>query len=128
MTNREFLTAIAANVTLSAELVEFAKANIEKLDAKNAARAAKPSKTAIANAPLKADILEYIKINKGSISPTIAAACGCTTQKAVALLTQLVNEGLATVADVKVPKKGKMKAYTAVEVETVEDEEENAGE
>ena len=62
MTNREFLTAIASNTSLDSALTEFATEQIAKMDARNEARKAssKPSKTAIANEPIKASIMEFL--------------------------------------------------------------------
>jgi hypothetical protein len=42
---------------------------------------------------------------------------GVNVQKASYLLRTLVAEGRATVEEIKVPKKGQVKAYTAVAVE-----------
>lgn len=112
MTNREFFTAIASNATLSAELVEFATEAIAKLDKRNASRASKPSKTAIANEPIKASIVEYVTAHANALAKDIAVACEISTQKASSLCVQLINDGVLTECDVKVPKKGKFKAYS----------------
>ena len=57
MTRRDFFKAISANETLDSELRAFATAAIEKMDETNAKRAAKPSKSAIENAPLVRPLL-----------------------------------------------------------------------
>ena len=112
MTNREFFTAIASNATLSAELVKFATEAIAKLDKRNASRSSKPSKTAIANEPIKASIVEYVTDHANALASDIAVACEISTQKASALCVQMVKDNILTVCEVKAPKKGKVKAYS----------------
>ena len=112
MTNREFLTAIASNTTIPAELVEYATNAIAKMDAANEARKNKPSKKAEENAPLMAQIYDEILGAEGITASAVAEKMGVSTQKANALLRALVAEGKATVEDVKLPKKGTVKAYT----------------
>ncbi len=112
MTYREFYTAIANAQNASAELVEFATDAIAKLDAKNAKRASKPSKTAVANEPIKASIASYLAGKSALPASEIAVACDISTQKASALCRQLVANGTLTVDTVKVPKKGEVKVYS----------------
>ena len=112
MTNREFFTAIVSNPTLSAELVEFATEAIAKLDKRNASRSSKPSKASLANAPIKASIIKYVTAHANSLASEIAEACEISTQKASTLCRQLVEDKVLTVCEVKVPKKGKLKAYS----------------
>lgn len=119
MTSREFFTAIVADETISADLRDYATEQIAKLDAKNAKRSSKPSKTQVANEPIKTAIIEYLSANGQSVSSEIATALSTeespvTTQKASALCRQLVADGLLSVADVKIPKKGVVKAYSVV--------------
>ena len=131
MTNREFLTAIASNTSLDSALTEFATEQIAKMDARNEARKAssKPSKTAIANEPIKASIMEFLsKQSEPVIACVIGEGVNITTAKASSLLTQLVKSGKVVKSEVKIPKKGKVKAYSismtdAVEVEDTEDAE-----
>ena len=112
MTNREFFTAIVSNPTLSAELVEFATEAIAKLDKRNASRSSKPSKASLANAPIKASIIKYVTAHANALASDIAEACEISTQKASALCVQMVKDNVLTVCEVKVPKKGKVKAYS----------------
>lgn len=119
MTSREFFTAIVADETISADLRDYATEQIAKLDAKNAKRSSKPSKTQVANEPIKTAIIEYLSANGQSVSSEIATALSTeespvTTQKVSALCRQLVADGLLSVADVKIPKKGMVKAYSVV--------------
>ena len=132
MTNREFLTAIA-NSSLSDDLTTYAAEQIVKLDMRNAARkekqSSKPSKTAIENEPIKASIMEFLSAqSEPMIAADIAENLKITTAKASSLLTQLVKSGNVVKSEVKIPKKGKVKAYSiamtdAVEVEDTDDAE-----
>lgn len=112
MTNREFFNAIASSENLSAELVEFATNAIAKIDARNAKRASTPSKTAIANEPIKSAIVAYLGTHNGAVASEIATECEISTQKASALCRQLVEDGTLVSGEIKVPKKGKVKAYS----------------
>ena len=120
MTNREFLIAIANAENIPAELVEHATAAIAKMDATNEARKNKPSKKAAENAPILEQIFGEILTNEAQTASAVAEAAGVSVQKANALLRQLVADGKAAVEDVKVPKKGTVKAYTKVVAETAE--------
>jgi hypothetical protein len=111
MTQREFLTKVKAIVE-DVELIEKADELIAGLDKKNATRSAKPSKTQIENEPIKASILEFLVGGKVQTAPEIAVAVGVSTQKASALAKQLVESGKLVQSEIKVPKKGKMKAYS----------------
>jgi hypothetical protein len=110
MTNREFYTAIV-NGTFNEEVIAHATEAIAKLDARNASRASKPSKTALANEPIKAKILEVLT-TEPKVASEVAELVGISVQKASALLRQI--EGLE-VSEVKIPKKGKMKGYALAE-------------
>ena len=114
MTTREFLNAvISANI--SDELTEKAQALIAQADARNAKRASTPSKTAVANAPIKTAILTLYTDEVKSLTATeVGEHLGITTQKASALLRQLVESGTLTSEEIKVPKKGKVKSYSLV--------------
>lgn len=134
MTNREFLTAIAKS-SLSDELTTYAAEQIAKLDMRNAARrekqSSKPSKTAIENEPIKASIMEFLSAqSEPMIAADIAENVKITTAKASSLLRQLCDAGKIVKSEVKIPKKGKVKAYSIsmtdtaeVEVEDTEDAE-----
>lgn len=113
MTNREFLNAVIG-ANLSEEMTQFATDAIAKMDKRNADRSSKPSKTAIANEPVKAAILTYIADHPKSLAADVATGVAITPAKASGLCVQLVKEGKVTSEDVKIPKKGKVKAYTIV--------------
>jgi len=111
MTTRNYFEAIA-NGRVDDTIKEWAKGQIEKLDARNAKRAATPSKTAIANAPLKEAIFGYLQAHDGKFTETeLGAVIGCTHNKAGSLARQLVAEGKVNVEEVKIPKVGTRKAY-----------------
>ena len=116
MTQREFLTAIASNETLNAELVDFAKALLVKADEKNAKRRETPNKTQLANEPIKAKILELLA-DKSMVASDIARELEITTQKASALARQLVESGQLSVKDTKVKGKGSVKCYSLAKSE-----------
>ena len=112
MTNREFFTAIASMTNISAELVEHATNELGKLDKRNASRAAKPTKAQKENEPVKEGIVRFLTEKGGfHTASEVMEACEISVQKASALCRQLVEEGTLTVQEIKVPKKGKQKAY-----------------
>lgn len=111
MTNREFLTAISTNESVPTEVAEYATAALAKMDAANEKRKNTPSKKAVENAPLIEKILNEVLTTEAKTASDVAAEIEVSTQKASALLRQIVAEGKAIVEDVKVPKKGVQKAY-----------------
>ena len=110
-TKREFLKGIVEGAVITAEQAEYAVAEIAKLDKRNEKRASTPSKTAIANEPIKADIIKALEGKGPTPAAAIGTALGITTQKASALARQLVEAGTLEVFEVKVKGKGKVKAY-----------------
>lgn len=107
MTNREFFEAIK-NGTINEEVIEHATAEIDKMDARNEKRATTPSKTAIANEPLKAKILEFLtEKNEQVLTSVIGEAVEVSTAKASALCKQLSEDGKIVGEEKKVPKVGK---------------------
>lgn len=109
--NREILKAIM-NGTIDADIQAWAKGQIEKMDARNAKRTSKPSKTSVANAPLKEAIYNYLVENDGKFTEAeLGAVIEATHNKAGSLVRQLVAEGKVSVEEVKIPKVGKRKAY-----------------
>ena len=114
MTNREFYTAIINN-TITAEVIDFATAEIGKLDARNEKRRNTPTKAQEANVGIKEAIKGYLASVKSAVASEIATAVGVSTQKVSALCKQLVDNGEIKVADVKVRGKGTLKAYSLAE-------------
>lgn len=113
MTEREFLNSVISN-NITEDTIKHAEDGIAKLNAKNAKRASTPSKTAIANEPIKAKIVEYLGQNGSATASDLSSALEISTQKASALARQLVESGTLTVTEVKVPKKGTQKSYAKV--------------
>ena len=111
MTQREFFEKVIATST-EEEIIEKAKELVEALNKKNAQRASKPSKIQIENEAIKAEILEYLAGGKVQTAPEIGVGVGISTQKASALAKQLVESGKVVQSEIKVPKKGKLKAYS----------------
>ena len=109
MTKREFLEKVIAME--NDELTEFAKSEIEKMDARNAKRAHTPSKKAKENEPIKANIADFLADKDFTVASVIAEGLEISTQKASALCRQMVNDGALTVTDVKVKGKGTQKGY-----------------
>lgn len=122
MTKREFLNAVIAG-KITEEEIAFAQKEIESLNARNAKRAATPSKTQLANEPLKAEILAKLKeINDFRTAGEVSSWFGLndegkpkvSVQKASSLLRQLVAGNALEQTEIKVPKKGKQKAYKVI--------------
>ena len=125
MTNREFYTAITAeNATITPEMIEHAQAQLAKLDATAEKRkgkvSAKDQEKRDANAALAKQIAETILAAEPKTATDVAAVLTAETgeevkvQKASYLLRLAVDMELAAVTEVKIPKKGTQKAYTAV--------------
>lgn len=112
MTKREFLNAVIETVAV-AELQDFARAEIEKMDARNAKRAGTPSKKAQENEPIKERIVAFLYgKDTPQIAREIADELGFSTPKISALCGQLVKDDRLKVEDVKVKGRGKVKGYS----------------
>ena len=114
MTMRQYHEAVIAIPGVPADVVAKAKAEIAKLDATNAKRTEKAKEKSAENKPVKDAIYQFLLSNGTKTSPEIADGVGITTSKASAMCRQMVDDGQLTVDEVKIPKKGKLKAYTAV--------------
>lgn len=123
MTNREFFEKVMKN-EIDAEVIAHAEQSIAKLDKRNADRQAKPSKTALENAPIKVAILEYLVGKSNEVASVIAENVGISTSKASALCGQLVAEEKVVATEVKIKGKGKVKGYTLAVADDVEPTEE----
>lgn len=110
MTNREYHESIA-NGIMNDELMAHARAELEKMEKRAAERAAKPTKKQIENEPIKTKILEALETEPMTIC-ALAEVVGVSSSKISGIGRGLVNEGLITVSDVKVPSKGTQKLYT----------------
>ena len=109
MTYREMLTSIV-NGTINDEVMEKAAERLEKLDAENEKRKNRVSKKALENEPVKEAILGVLG-EEPKTATEIGSEVGISTQKASALLRQLVNDGKVEKTDVKVKGKGVQKGY-----------------
>lgn len=109
MTYREMLTSIV-NGTINDEVIEKATERLEKLDAENEKRKNRVSKKALENEPVKERILEVLG-EEPKTATEIGSEVGISTQKASALLRQLVNDGKVEKTEVKVKGKGVQKGY-----------------
>lgn len=108
-TKREMLNVIAAG-QMNEEVMEWAKAQIEKLDHANELRRNKQSKKALENAPIKESIVKVLT-DEPQTATMIGEVVGISTQKASALLRQLVEAGEVTKVEVKIKGKGTQKGY-----------------
>jgi malic enzyme len=126
MTNREFYTAITAeNATITDEMIEHAQTQLAKLDATAEKRKGKVSKAdqekRDANATLATKVAAEILTTEAKTATDVAAVLTemlgeeVKVQKASYLCRLAVEMGLANQTEVKIPKKGTQKAYTAVE-------------
>ena len=125
MTNREFYTAITAeNATITPEMIEHATAQLAKLDATAEKRKGVVSKKDLekraANEVAATHIAETILTAEPKTATDVAAVLTAEAgeevkvQKASYLLRLAVDMGLAAQTEVKIPKKGTMKAYSVI--------------
>ena len=117
MTNREFFVEVMQNETLSVELRAHAEKEIAKLDANNKKRAEAQSKKSKENEPIKEAIFALLTEHGTMTSPDIGVALELSTSKASAMCRQMVEDGRLTASDIKIPKKGKLKAYSVAVAE-----------
>ena len=110
MTKREFYVAVS-NGEMDEELMEYATAEIEKMDAANEKRKEKTSKKAEENQPLIDRIVNEILTTEPKTATDIAAVIELSVQKTSALCRAAVAQGKAVQSEVKVPKRGNQKAY-----------------
>lgn len=127
MTKREFLQAVIALAEIEknsdVKVKDFtmkdikihAEEEITKLDMRNATRSSKPTKTQLENETIKQKIVDLLtEVGERYVASAIAERLEISTQKASALCRQLVESGKLQVEEVKVPKKGKQKAYSII--------------
>ena len=111
MTNREFFTAVSSGI-INDEVIAHATSAIKKMDTVNANRKSTPSKTSIANGPIKTAIVALLQENGAMVASAIGIGLNISTSKASALCRQLVDDNVLTVEDVKVKGKGSVKQYS----------------
>ena len=111
MTMREFFETIV-NGEVTDKVIEKAKAEITKLDTRNAKRKGDNSKRAKENEPIKAEILSYLAENEGvHTSAQIGLAIGQSTAKVSSLCGQLAKADKVKVTEVKEKGKAKVNGY-----------------
>ena len=116
MTKREFLNAIV-NGEINEDIKTFAEEELEKLDAANAKRREQSSKKRAENQPLLDKIYDEILGDEPKTASEVAEVIETSVQKASSLLRTLVDEDKAVSTEIKIPKRGKCKGYTKVEIQ-----------
>lgn len=96
------------------EMKEFAEAAIVKLDETNEKRKNTPTKKQKENAEIVARMREVLTATPQT-AMDVAAGLEISTQKASALLRQLMEAGVAVQTEVKGAKGAKVKAYALAE-------------
>ena len=112
MTKRDFYVFVSEG-TINDEVIEKANELIEKMDAENEKRKNRVSKKALENEPIKETILGVLG-DEPKTATVIGEEVSISTQKASALLRQLVEAGSVAKTDIKVTGKGVQKGYTLV--------------
>ena len=112
MTRKERLEAVV-NGNITDELIAECKAEIEKIDMRNAQRVAKPSAHKVENDEVAKQILGFLGTEPMFVDEVLATLDnGFSRQRVSGILTNLVKDGKVSAEDVKVKGKGKRKAYT----------------
>lgn len=113
MTNREFLTAVAASEGVAENIKEYALEQIDKLNMRNQNRTSKPSPKQLENERLKTEIMEKIFVDNETVATAsqVGEIMEFSTQKASALLRQLTKEDKLKSSEIKITGKNKQKAY-----------------
>jgi sRNA-binding protein len=115
---RELYTNVI-NGNITAETIEQARAEIAKLDARNAKR--KTAEGAIKEENKDtADAIAKALANGPMISKDLATAIGVSTPKVNGVAGEMVKLGMLTKSKVKVKGKGELTAYTLVATPTAE--------
>lgn len=119
-TMREFYNAIINEETITNEMREYAERQLMQMDATNEKRKEKAAIKAKEKEPRIRQVADMLTAEPKTA--TVIAAeltelegAEVKVQAASALLRQAVAKGWACVQDVKVPKKGTQKGYTAVQ-------------
>lgn len=116
MTARRFFTEIQT-YDLPAELLDYAANEIQKLDDAAQKRREKPTKAQQENAAIREQLHTYMVEHLSDeyfSQAELGEALGISPNKAGALARQLVKDGLAEAADIKV-KGGTRKGYRAIQ-------------
>ena len=108
---REYYNAVKALPNLPTDLANATDEAIAKLDARNAAKAAKPTKVQVENEPIARAIVEALADGE-MLGVDLATKLGITVNKANGVAGNLVKQGVLTKTKVKVKGKGEMTAYS----------------
>lgn len=116
MTTREFFNKVISGV-IDEETKAYAASAIKKMDEQNEKRKSMPSKTAVANAPMKAAILSILEKEEHPITSSAFFASHPvdgvhTVNKVSSLLVDLLEEGKVVREKISVKGKGKQYAYS----------------
>lgn len=114
ITMREFFKAVVDN-EITDEIIAKAKAEIVKLDERNAKRKGENSKRAKENEPIKEAIVEYLTDNGKAVASVIGLAIGQSTNKVSALCKQLTDEGVLVKSEYKEKGKSAVNEYALAE-------------
>lgn len=115
MTKREFLTAVAENESVSAEIREFAEKEIASMDSRNEKRRTTLTPKQKENAEISERILAaLVDVVEPKTSSEIAEMVGIERPKASSLCGRLAGDGKLKVTKVKSTAKsgGKVNGYT----------------
>ena len=103
------LNAVAAGM-VNEEVAAWAREEIAKMDRANEVRRNKMSKKAKENLPI-IEAIKGVLTDEPQTATMIGEKVGISTQKASALLRQIVDAGNATKVNVKIKGKGTQKGY-----------------
>ena len=110
MTNRELYNAVI-NGNITDEVRAKAREELAKLDARNASKSSKPTKTQRENEPIAKAIVEALEGGE-KLSVDLATELGITVNKVNGIALNLWKEGVLIKTKVKVKGKGEMTAYS----------------
>ena len=111
MTMREYYNAVKALPNLPTELANATNELLDKMDARNKAKNAKPTKVQVENEPIAKAIVEALA-NGEMLGVDLAKSLDLSTPKLNGVAGNLVKEGVLVKTKVKVKGKGEMTAYS----------------
>ena len=108
---REYYNAVKALPNLPTELANATNELLDKMDARNKAKNAKPTKVQVENEPIAKAIVEALA-NGEMLGVDLAKSLDLSTPKLNGVAGNLVKEGVLVKTKVKVKGKGEMTAYS----------------
>ena len=121
-TNRMGFTAIV-NGNITDEVVAWAKAEIAKLDSKNAKRKTAEGEIKTENKPIADSIVKALEGGQ-MLSTDLAKYLGQSTQKTNGVAGEMVKLGILTKTKIKVKGKGELTAYSLAPTEVATEDAE----